>query len=445
MTQSVGETLTGLVRVRQSAKQNPKQRFNNLLKHITPELLRQAYFALNTKAEKGVDDVSWEAYGERLEDHIADLCKRVHINRYKPKPVKRIWIPKADGQQRPIGVTAIEDKVVQQAVVWVLEAIYEVDFLGFSYGFRPGRSQHHALDAVYMAITTRKVNWVLDADIKGFFDTIQHDWMMTFLEHRIADPRLLRIVERTLKCGVVDEGRKTKTEAGTPQGAILSPLLANIYLHYALDLWVWQWRRRHSRGAMYAVRYADDSLYCFQYLDDGKRFHRALEQRLKKFGLALNPKKTRLVEFGRFAKGNRRERGLGKPETFDFLGFTHFCSVRWSTGKFALRRITIAKRQRAKLSAIKKRLRRTRHRPVFEVGTWLRKVMTGHLNYYAVPGNHVAMSAFRTEICKAWLKALRRRSQKGGSLPWYKFQKLVKLFIPMVRVVHPYPVYRFGG
>lgn len=445
MTQSVGKTLTGLVLVRQSAKRNPKQRFNNLLKHLTPELLRQAYYALNTKAAKGVDDVSWEDYGQELDAHITDLCTQVHTNRYKPQPVKRIWIPKADGQQRPIGITTIEDKVVQQAVVWVLEAIYEVDFLGFSYGFRPGRSQHHALDAVYVAIASRKVSWVLDADIKRFFDTLQHDWMMMFLEHRIADPRLLRIVERTLKCGVVDEGRKTKTEAGTPQGAVLSPLLANIYLHYALDLWVRQWRYRHSRGAMYAVRYADDSLYCFQYLDDGKRFQRALEQRLSKFGLSLNPEKTRLVEFGRFAKSNRRERGLGKPDTFDFLGFTHFCSVRWSTGEFALRRITVAKRQRAKIAAIKKQLKRNLHRPVVEVGQWLRKVVTGYLNYYAVPGNLVAMTAFRTEVCKAWFKALRRRSQKGGCLPWYKFQKLVRLFMPSVRVVHPYPVYRFGG
>lgn len=445
MTQSVGETLTGLVRVRQAAKQNPTQRFDNLLKHITPELLRQAYFALNAKAAEGIDDVSWEVYGEELDTHIPDLCTRVHTNRYKPKPVKRIWIPKANGQQRPIGITAIEDKVVQQAVVWVLEAIYEVDFLGFSYGFRPGRSQHHALDAVYMAITTRKVSWVLDADIKGFFDTIQHDWMMRFLKHRIADPRLLRIVERTLKCGVVDEGRKTRSEAGTPQGAVLSPLLANIYLHYVLDLWVRQWRHRHSRGAMYAVRYADDSLYCFQFMDDGKRFHRALEQRLNKFGLSLNSGKTRLVEFGRFAKSNRHERGLVKPGTFDFLGFTHFCSVRWSTGDFALRRITIAKRQREKIAAIKKWLMHNRHLPVFEIGQWLKKVITGYLNYFAVPGNLVAMVAFRTEVCKAWLKALRRRSQKGGSLPWYKYQKLVKVFIPKVRVVHPYPVYRFGG
>ena len=439
MTQSIGQTPPGLIRLHEAARRDRRLRFSNLLHHVTVELLEKAYYALNRKAAAGVDGEDWSRYGEKLHERLPELHQRLHTHRYKPKHVKRIWLTKANGKLRPIGITAIEDKVVQQALVWILEAIYESDFLGFSYGFRPGRSQHQALDAVYVAISVRKVSWVLDADIKGFFDAIDHDWMMRFLAHRIADKRILHIIERTLKCGVDEDGKRERTVVGTPQGAVLSPLLGNIYLHYVLDLWAHQWRNRSARGETTIVRYADDSVIGFQYRDDGLRFVAELKERLAKFGLSLNEEKTRLIEFGRFAQSNRAQRGVGKPETFDFLGFTHMCSRRRSDGGFTIRRYTIAKKQRDKLKQVKQVLKKTRHRHPFDVGKWLRRVVQGYLNYFAVPGNKQALDAFRAEICRAWLRALRRRSQKSGGMPWKRMTALIKRFIPSVRVLHPYP------
>jgi len=439
MTQSIELPPPGLARLQEAAKRDRQLRFNNLMTHVTVELLEKAFHSLNRQAASGVDGLDWKHYAEDLRQRLDQLNVRLHTNRYKPRPVKRIWIPKANGKLRPIGITAIEDKVVQQALVWILEAIYERDFLGFSYGFRSGRSQHQALDAVYMAVTVKKVGWVLDADIQGFFDTIDHTWMMRFLAHRIADPRLLRMIERTLKCGVEENGQRERTVVGTPQGAVISPLLGNIYLHYVLDLWAHRWRRRAARGETYIVRYADDSVVGFQYRADGQRFLRELKTRLGQFGLSLNDDKTRLIEFGRFAQRNCAERGGGKPATFDFLGFTHICSRRRSDGGFLLKRYTIAKRQRDKLGKIKQALRRNRHRHPFEVGRWLRRVVEGYLNYFAVPGNRRALDAFRSEICRTWLRALRRRSQKSKGLPWRKMTRLIRLFIPSVRIRHPYP------
>ena len=439
MTQSTGQARPDLTRLREAAKGDPRLRFNNLLHHIDEDLLRAAYKHLNRRAAKGVDGEDWTSYGVGLEEKLTDLCRRLHTNGYRSQPVLRQWVPKADGGQRPIGITALEDKIVQQAVVWVLEAVYEPLFMGFSYGFRPGRGQHDALDAVHMAITTRKVSWVLDADIKGYFDTVDQDWLLRMLRERIADERLLHLIERMLKCGVVDAGVGSKTEVGTPQGAVISPILGNIYLHYVLDLWAHRWRRKQARGAVYVVRYADDSVLGFQYRDDGERFRRELGERLAKFGLSLNERKTRLLEFGRFAADNRRKRGAGKPETFDFLGFTHICARRRSDGGFKLLRVTNAQQQRRKLQGIRRQLMALRHRNVLEIGRWLKRVIEGYFNYFAVPGNVKALDAFRREIARAWLRALRRRSQKGAKLTWASMKRLIEHFLPKARVRHPYP------
>lgn len=444
MTQSIGQTSSGLIRLHEAARRDRRLRFNNLLHHVTVELLEKAYYSLNRKAASGVDGEDWSSYGEGLQPRLIQLHCRLHTNRYKPQHVKRIWLTKANGKLRPIGITAIEDKIVQQALVWILEAIYESDFLGFSYGFRPGRSQHQALDAVYMAITVRKISWVLDADIKGFFDAIDHTWMMRFLAHRIADKRLLHIIERTLKCGVDEDGKRERTVVGTPQGAVLSPILGNIYLHYVLDLWAHQWRNRSANGEVTLVRYADDSVIGFQYRHESQRFLAALKERLEQFGLSLNEEKTRLIEFGRFAQSNCAQRGGGKPETFDFLGFTHLCARRRSDGGFTIKRYTIAKRQREKLKQVKQALKKTRHRHPLDVGRWLKRVVQGYFNYFAVPGNKRALDAFRAEVCRAWLRALRRRSQKSAGLTWDKMTRLIKRFIPSVRVLHPYPNQRLS-
>lgn len=411
---------------------------------ITEPLLEKAYRALNRKAAVGIDGESWKSYGENIMPKLKQLCQTLHTNSYKPRPVKRHWILKDNGQQRPIGITCLEDKIVQQALVWILESIYENDFLGFSYGFRPQRNQHQALDAVYMAISVKKVSWVLDADIQGYFDTINHEWMMTFLEHRIADPRILRILKLTLKAGVMDKGCRFNTVVGTPQGAVISPLLGNTYLHYVLDLWIEQWRNRHARGEVYVVGYADDSVFGFQYQSDAQRLQQALSDRLATFKLTLNASKTHLIEFGRFAQSNRKERGAGKPDTFDFLGFTHICSRRRSDNQFTLLRKTIASRQRSKLKDIKAELRKRYHDRPIEVGKWLQKIVQGYFNYYAVPENLTVLDRFRTAVIRQWIKSMRRRSQRGKSVPWRRFTRLINGFIPKARAVHPYPNQRLS-
>jgi RNA-directed DNA polymerase len=439
MTQSITAAFPVLARLHAAAKRDSRLRFNNLLHPITEVMLERAYCALNRKAAAGIDGVDWKSYGEQLAPKLKDLCHRLHSNRYRPQAVKRVWVPKDNGQQRSIGVTSLEDKIVQQALVWVLESIYEIDFVGFSYGFRPNRNQHGALDAVYMAITTKKVSWVLDADIQGFFDNINHDWLMKFLEHRISDPRLLRLIKLTLTAGVVDQGCKSRTVVGTPQGAVISPLLGNIYLHYALDLWVEQWRHCHARGEAYVVRYADDSVFGFQYRSDGERFLKALGDRLANFNLNLNLAKTHLIEFGRYAEDNRADRGVSKPHTFDFLGFTHICSRRLSDNGFRLLRKTISKRLRRSLSSIKVLLKKSYHERPVVVGGRLKVILQGYFNYYAVPGNLTVLDHFRTAVIRMWIKAMRRRSQRGKSVPWRRFARLIALFVPKARAIHPYP------
>jgi group II intron reverse transcriptase/maturase len=413
-----------------------------LLHHLTVDLLRESFYSLKRSASPGVDDLTWREYADGLEGRLRDLHERVHRGTYRAQPSLRIYLPKPDGRQRPIGIAALEDKIVQHATVQILGAIYEEDFKGFSYGFRPGRSQHDALDALYVAIAGRKVNWVLDGDIRSFFDTMSHEWMMKFLEHRIADRRMLRLVKKWLRAGVSDDGTWMPTTIGTPQGAVASPLLANVYLHYVLDTWVDHWRKTHAHGDVIIIRYADDFVMGFQRRVDAERFRAELQARLAKFALDLHPDKTRLIEFGRFAAENVRRRTGRHPETFTFCGFTHVCARNLTTKRFTIRRLTAAKRLRAKITEVRTQLLRRRHRGIRVLGRWLSSIVRGHLNYYAVPGNQKRCDAFRREVTRAWLHALRRRSQRHR-MPWRRFKGHVRRWIPSVRILHPYPNVRF--
>lgn len=441
-TQSRLDAWDALDRVREAARRDRRARFTALLHHVTVDRLQEAFFALKHEAAPGVDGLTWEQYDSGLEDRLRDLHRRIHGGTYRAQPSRRVFIPKADGRQRPLGIAALEDKIVQQAVVRVLNQIYEVDFLGFSYGFRPGRGTHDALDALWVGLTGKKVNWVLDADIRGFFDEIDHGWLQKFLEHRIADRRILRLVQQWLRAGVSEGGRWTKTEVGTPQGAVASPLLANVFLHYVFDLWVQQWRTRSATGDMIVVRYADDFVVGFQHRREAERFLTELGERFQKFGLALHPEKTRLIEFGRFAAENRRTRGEGKPETFGFLGFTHICGRKHWSGRFIVRRETATKRLRAKLSEVKQELTLRRHEPIPTQGQWLRGVVQGYFNYHGIPGNMAALEAFRTETVRGWLRALRRRGQRRR-LTWERFRRHVDHWLPHPKILHPYPNVRF--
>ena len=418
-------------------------KFTALLHHIDLDRLKAAYLAINPKAAPGIDRVTWHSYEENLRQNLEDLLQRVHSGAYRASPSRRVYIPKPDGRQRPLGIATLEDKIVQRAVVEVLNAIYEEDFLGFSYGFRPGRKPHDALDALAVGISERKVNWVLDADISDFFSTLDRTWLRRFLEHRIADKRILRLIDKWLAAGVIEDGKWSETTEGSAQGASVSPLLANVYLHYVFDRWVRQWRQRHARGDMIVSRFADDFVVGFQNLGDARQFLRDLRERFAKFNLELHPDKTRLIEFGRFAAQNRRERGLKKPETFDFLGFTHICG-KTRDGRFWLRRVTIAKRMRAKLKQVKTELRRRRHRSIPEQGQWLASVVRGHFNYYAVPGNIDAVSAFRDQVRRLWRETLRRRSQRSR-MTWERFSRIDERWLPPARIVHPHPSLRFAA
>ena len=435
---------SALERVRQAARRDRKMRFTALLHHVyNVEMLRVVFFSLKREAAPGVDGQTWRHYGEALEENLQDLSDRLKRGAYRAKPVRRVFIPKADGRQRPLGVTALEDKIVQRATVEVLNAIYETDFLGFSYGFRPGRSQHKALDALYTGLLTRKVNWVLDIDIRGFFDAIEHEWLVKFVEHRIADRRVVRLIQKWLNAGVLEEGKRMRVEEGTPQGGSASPLLANIYLHYAFDLWVHAWRQKQAHGDVIVVRFADDIVIGFQSKSDAERFWAELIERLRKFGLELHPEKTRLLEFGPFAAENRRRRGQGKPETFNFLGFTHICGKKRSNGRFTVVRQTIRKRLQAKLGEVKAELRRRMHEPIPKVGTWLRSVVGGHMRYYGVPMNSPALHVFRFQVGWLWHRALSRRSQKGRVL-WDRMRRLIDRYLPPAHICHPYPLRRLG-
>ncbi len=432
----------GLDRVRQAAKERKGERFTALLHHIDVDLLRSAYGWLRREASAGVDGVTWDAYGAGLERKLADLHERIHRGAYRAQPSRRVYIPKPDGRERPLGIAALEDKIVQRALVEVLNATWEEDFLGFSYGFRPGRGQHDALDALAVGITRCKVNWVLDADIAGFFDAVSHEWLLRFVEHRVGDRRVLRLIRKWLKAGVAEDGVVTPGTVGTPQGAVISPLLANIYLHYVFDLWAEQWRKRHARGDVIMVRYADDIVVGFEHRADAERFLADMRDRLAGFALTLHPEKTRLIEFGRRAAGDRRARGLGKPETFNFLGFTHICG-RSRRGDFQLRRKSRSDRVRARLRAVKEALRRRMHESIDEQGAWLRRIVMGFNAYHAVPTNAVALWDFRYNITNLWKRTLRWRGQKGA-VTWKRMTVLQNRWLPKPRITHPWPNVRFA-
>jgi group II intron reverse transcriptase/maturase len=430
--------------VREAARKDGKLRFTALLHHVDKDCLTEAFFHLKKTVAVGVDQVTWHEYEQNLEANITDLHGRVHRGAYRAKPSRRIWIPKPDGRQRPLGIASLEDKIVQQAVLWVLQSIYEQDFIGFSYGFRPGRSCHNALDALWVGFTSKRVNWVLDADIEGFFDTIDHTWLIEFLEHRVGDNRILRLIRKWLKAGISEEGEWSETKVGTPQGAVISPLLANVFLHYVFDLWVEWWRKNRTRGDVVVIRYADDFVIGFESKHEAKACLEALRQRFAKFGLKLHPEKTRLIEFGRFAIDRRRSRGEGRPETFDFLGFTHVCAQTRRNGWFTIWRYTIAKRMRATLAAIKQKLRLRMHRPMGETARWLRSVVQGWLNYYAVPGNSHRLGQFLDQVRRNWLTTLRRRSQKGQDRwTWARMDRYAAQHLPRKRILHPHPNKRF--
>jgi group II intron reverse transcriptase/maturase len=407
---------------------------------VNVDLLRAAFSWLKRDAAPGVDGLTWQEYEQNLEIRLVELHARVHRGAYRALPSRRKFIPKGDGQ-RPLGVAALEDKIVQRAVVAVLNAIYEADFLGFSYGFRPGRSQHDALDALAFGVTRTKVNYILDCDVRSFFDSVSHDWLVRFVEHRIGDPRVIRLIRKWLKAGVMEDGEWSATETGTPQGSVVSPMLANIYLHYSFDLWAEQWRHQQARGKVVYVRYADDIVAGFEREDDAQRFLAELHQRLEKFALTLHPDKTRLIEFGRFAADNRVRRGLGKPETFNFLGFKHI-SGRSRAGRFQLKRKTRRDRMRAKLTALKAELRRRMHEPIPVQGKWLGQVVRGYFAYHAVPTNAKSVSAFHHYVTDLWRRALRKRSQKDLTT-WQRIDRLAAEFLPVPRILHPWPDDRF--
>jgi RNA-directed DNA polymerase len=431
-----------LDRIRQVARQRKKQRFTSLFHHISVELLRVSFLALKRDAAPGVDGLTWRDYEADLDRKIVDLHARVHRGAYRALPSRRRYIPKADGQQRPLAVAALEDKIVQKAVTAVLNAIYEEDFLGFSYGFRPKRSPHDALDALVVGIYSTRVNYIFDADLRRFFDSVSQEWLIRFLGHRINDGRIIRLIQKWLKAGVLEDGALTVSATGTGQGSVISPLLANVYLHYVFDLWAERWRHREAKGRVIIVRYADDLIVGFEHESDARRFWDAMRYRLEKFSLSLHPEKTRLIQFGRFAADRRARRGLGKPETFNFLGFTFICSTS-RNGSFLIKRKTRRDRLRAKLKEVKEEVRQRRHHTIPEQGQWLRQVVTGFLAYYAVPTNIRALNRFRFRITDLWRRSLKRRSQKDRTT-WARITNLADDFLPQVRILHPWPDQRFG-
>jgi RNA-directed DNA polymerase len=432
----------GLQGVREAAQRDKGLRFTTLLHHVNEKRLLDSFNLLKREAAAGVDRVTWGEYEEGVEARITDLHDRIHRGAYRAQPSRRVYIPKPDGRQRPLGIAALEDKIVQQAVATVLNQIYEEDFLGFSYGFRPGRGAHDALDALTAGIVTKKVNWILDADIKGFFDNISHKKLMELMEQRIADRRILRLIGKWLTAGVSEDGQWSETKVGTPQGAVISPLLANIYLHYVLDQWVTEWRKVHAKGDVIVVRYADDSVLGFQYRAEAESFLKQLRERMAEFGLELHSEKTRLIEFGRFAEGNRERDGAGKPETFNFLGFTHICSTIHKSGKFMVMRKTDGKRVTAKLRDIAAKLRKRMNEPIEQTGNWLNQVVRGYYNYHAIPGNLKRLSMFRRETARHWLFFLRRRSQRSR-WTWERLETLTTRYLPEPRIIHPHPLDRF--
>ncbi len=444
-TQSRGIGMNeALARIRAAVRKDKEAKLTALYHHIAAEdHLRAAYWGLKKQAAAGVDGETWAHYGEDLDRHLADLAGRLARGGYRPPPVRRKYVPKPDGSQRPLGIPALEDKIVQSVTGQILSAIWEEEFLGFSYGFRPGRSAHQAMDALTVGIKEKRVNWVLDADIRGFFDTISHEWLVKFIEHRIGDRRVVALIQKWLKAGVLEEGQWRASEAGTPQGGLVSPVLANIYLHYAFDLWVHHWRKHNARGEVIVVRYADDFVVGFEHRAEAERFQVELTERLKKFNLELKAEKTRLIEFGRFAATHRKQRKAGRPETFDFLGMTHYCSTT-PKGRFVVKRQTMRKRVSAKLKRIKEGLIHRMHDAIPEQGRWLAAILRGHYQYYGVPFNSQALWSYYYRIQRLWQWVLTRRSQKGW-VRWERIERLSHKWLPAPRICHPYPALRLHG
>jgi RNA-directed DNA polymerase len=441
-TQIRARVTQALERVRQAAKQRKKERFTALLHHVNTDTLQTAFYALRRKAAPGVDGITWQEYEADLEPRLRDLHDRIHRGAYRPQPARRTYIPKADGRQRPLAIAALEDKIVQGATVLVLNAIFEEDFLGFSYGFRPGRGTHDALDALVVAVNSRKVNYILDADIQSFFDSVSQEWLVRFVEHRVGDKRIVRLIRKWLKAGILEDGAVTVSDRGTGQGSVISPLLANVYLHYVFDLWAERWRRQEATGDMIIVRYADDLIVGFEHEAEAIRFLDAMRARFGAFALSLHPDKTRLLEFGRFAAVRRQQRGLGKPETFAFLGFTFICG-KSRGGKFLLKRKSRSDRVQAKLAEVKEGLRQRRHQRIPEQGRWLAQVVAGFFNYHAVPTNFAALQAFRDHVRDLWRRSLRRRSQRDNTT-YERMKKLANDWLPKPRILHPWPRDRFA-
>ena len=441
-TQGWASVSQALERIRQAARQTKEKRFTALFHHLSLDLFEEAFLGLKQDAAAGVDGLTWKDYEADLGHNLENLHERVQRGAYRAQPGRRVYIPKPDGRQRPLAVAALEDKIVQRATTALLNAIYEEDFLGFSYGFRPGRGTHDALDALCVGIESRKVNFILDADIRSFFDEVSKDWLIRFVEHRIGDKRIIRLIQKWLKAGILEDGIVAVSDKGTGQGAVISPLLANIYLHYVLDLWAERWRKREATGDVVIVRYADDIIVGFEYEADARRFLEAMRERLGKFALSLHPDKTRLIEFGRHAAANRERRGLGKPETFNFLGFSFICG-KSRRGKFIVKRKTRRDRMRAKLQAIKQELRRRMHQPIPVQGKWLRQVVKGYFNYHAVPTNSRALTTFRFFVTELWQRSLRRRGQKDGTT-WERITRLANDWLPKPRILHPWPQARFA-
>jgi len=431
-----------LERIRQAARQRKKEKFTTLFPHLTIDLLEAAFGDLDRNAAAGADGLTWKEYEANLERNLEDLHARLHRGAYRALPSRRVYIPKPDGRQRPLAVAALEDKIVQRATVTLLNAIYEEDFLGFSYGFRPGRGAHDALDALCVGISSRTVNFIVDADIRSFFDEVSQVWLIRFVEHRIGDTRIIRLIRKWLKAGVLEDGIVTASDRGTGQGSTISPLLANLYLHYVFDLWADRWRRREAAGDMIIVRYADDIIVGFEREDDARRFLDAMRERLREFALSLHPDKTRLIEFGRRAADRRAQRGLGKPETFKFLGFTFICA-KSRRGYFLIKRKSRRDRMRAKLKAVTQELRRRMHQPIPVQGKWLGQVVRGWFNYHAVPTNSRALSAFRFFVTDLWRRTLSRRSQKAG-VTWDRITQLADEWLPKPKILHPWPQQRFA-
>jgi RNA-directed DNA polymerase len=432
----------GLQGVREAAQRDKGLRFTTLLHHVNEKRLLDSFYLLKRQAAPGVDQVTWGEYAEGVESRITDLHDRIHRQAYRAQPSRRVYIPKPDGRQRPLGIAALEDKIVQQAVVEVLNQIYEEDFAGFSYGYRPGCSAHNALDSLSAGIVAKKVNWILDADIKGFFDNIDHEKLMGLIELRITDRRILRLIRKWLTAGVSEDGQWSETKMGTPQGAVISPLLANIYLHYVLDQWVIEWRKRRAKGDLTMVRFADDFVLGFQHRNEAESFLKQLRERMAEYGLELHSEKTRLIEFGRYAAERRKRDGAGKPETFNFLGFTHICSTIHKSGKFTVMRKTVGKRLTVKLRDVAAKLRKRMNDPIEQTGNWLNQVVRGYYNYHAIPGNLKRLYMFRQEAARLWLSMLRRRSQRSR-WTWERFETLIDRYLPEPRIIHPHPLDRF--